>query len=454
MEVRIPRGRKLSKLLGDKATTALEYCLNSIERILPHIELTSLTVDTRYPAKVVWVGTQRTQLRVTFSVSVNPGYSVACIVQRKAVPTGVGAVSRALDSHEKAVCESIVDVASTYFSSDGPPPKSSIVTIETLFDELVVANYLSTQHDLKLYAFEFFVSLRHLAEQTYENSAYTFGCIIETGDFSAAGEATIFPRAYFGMKRYRALSDAYYTAYKISNAGNLLSFIDLYEAIGKKATRSYFPEWCAQFAEKSRTAKLGFALNRQGEIFVIEKGTLRFSYRFGKWQYWNHAHLIDLAKNIIRTQHVPVGIVAKVANAVYRAALDVSFRRSGGLFVILKNKRLLRKIVRAPDIIGHRRRSDLNTAFDRALPAKMVQTLPRTVLLELSSLDGAIVCSNNGELLAYGAVLEPRRKGRSTAAEGSRTKAAIGASLYGLSLKISSDGEIGMYRMGKRFLQI
>lgn len=164
--------------------------------------------------------------------------------------------------------------------------------------------------------------------------------------------------------------------------------------------------------------------------------------------------MIDLAKNIMRTQHVSPPTVARVANAIYRAALDISFRRSGGLFVILRNQGYLRQIAKTPDVIGHPTRSAINAAFDHALPAKTVQTLPRTVLLELSSLDGAIVCSNSGVLLAYGAVLEPKKKGKSTAAEGSRTKAAIGSSLYGLAVKISSDGEISMYRKGKRFLNV
>jgi acylphosphatase len=35
------------------------------------------------------------------------------------------------------------------------------------------------------------------------------------------------------------------------------------------------------------------------------------------------------------------------------------------------------------------------------------------------------------------------------AAEGSRTKAAIGASNYGLAIKISSDGDITVYAAGK-----
>ncbi len=83
-----------------------------------------------------------------------------------------------------------------------------------------------------------------------------------------------------------------------------------------------------------------------------------------------------------------------------------------------------------------------------------VQTSARTVVAELAALDGAVVMANTGKILAYGAVLDPQRKGRLRAAEGSRTKAAIGASNYGLAVKISSDGDVTVYVGGKELIRI
>ena len=140
--------------------------------------------------------------------------------------------------------------------------------------------------------------------------------------------------------------------------------------------------------------------------------------------------------------------------SIYRAALDVSFRRSGGMFVVLRNSARLSQVVRAADQIGHPKRGALSKQFDAALPARRIQDLPRTLILELAALDGAIVLSNQGALRAYGAVLEPKRRGRIDAEEGSRTKAAIGASNYGLAVKISSDGDITVYARGKEFIRV
>jgi DNA integrity scanning protein DisA with diadenylate cyclase activity len=85
---------------------------------------------------------------------------------------------------------------------------------------------------------------------------------------------------------------------------------------------------------------------------------------------------------------------------------------------------------------------------------RSIQSLPRAVVVELASLDGAVVLSNSGRVLAYGAVLQPKKAGRLRGTEGSRTKAATGASNYGLAVKISSDGEITVYHEGKEFMKV
>ena len=74
--------------------------------------------------------------------------------------------------------------------------------------------------------------------------------------------------------------------------------------------------------------------------------------------------------------------------------------------------------------------------------------------VELASLDGAVVLENSGRILAYGAVLQPKKAGKLRGAEGSRTKAAIGASNYGLAVKISSDGDISIFYEGREFIHV
>jgi hypothetical protein len=59
---------------------------------------------------------------------------------------------------------------------------------------------------------------------------------------------------------------------------------------------------------------------------------------------------------------------------------------------------------------------------------------------------------NQGFLLAYGAVL--KTSGRFNPSEGSRTKAAVSASHLGISVKVSSDGDIVFFADGNPFLEL
>ena len=106
------------------------------------------------------------------------------------------------------------------------------------------------------------------------------------------------------------------------------------------------------------------------------------------------------------------------------------------------------------DSIQDRDRDPRVHALDLALPGKYIDGLSRRVLVGLASLDGALVLANSGEILAYSAILRPRRQGTIKRTEGARTKAAIGASLYGLAVKISSDGDIVVYSKGEPALSV
>ena len=133
-------------------------------------------------------------------------------------------------------------------------------------------------------------------------------------------------------------------------------------------------------------------------------------------------------------------------------ALDVSFRRSGALFVLLRNRKNKGKLVISGDAIGDKKRDELHAKFDETLGAANVQSMSRALITELSGLDGGVVLDNHGRLLAYGAVLKV--SGEFNPSEGSRTKAAISSSQYGIAVKVSSDGDITFYMDRKVFLTL
>jgi DNA integrity scanning protein DisA with diadenylate cyclase activity len=110
------------------------------------------------------------------------------------------------------------------------------------------------------------------------------------------------------------------------------------------------------------------------------------------------------------------------------------------------------KLVIPGDAIGDGTREELHKAFDEALGDTKVQNMSRVLLTELSGLDGGVVLDNKGRIIAYGAVL--KASGRFNPSEGSRTKAAVSASRYGIAVKVSSDGDITFYEGRKVFLEL
>ena len=445
---------RLRRQIGTEGYAFLEHAVGAVERILPHVEMSTWKeASTCAKPGAVWTSPGRTQLRMTVAVGNSTvGRSITAFVQRRSVAVGQNAARRILDLREQDICRRIAHQVSAILTpqADGSNP-ASLQAILASFDELIVAEHLQEHHGLTVSLREVFVALHKLAEHTYENKALTFGCIL---DHAAVGGApVVFPSGFLTTKKYRALSDGYRTAYHLSGAGQLVDFVDLDRFDQRRlTTKHFFPSWAEPMARASRDRKCGIALSRHGDLLVFDEGSLRFTYRYGRWQYWNHSYLITLLRDRARAQHVEPSELGRLIGEIYRSALDVSFRRSGGLFVVLRNAANIRKIVRPGDEMGAPGRSPADIAFDRAVGGG--KGVPRAVVVELASLDGAVVLNNSKAILAFGAVLTPKKIGRLRGSEGSRTKAAIGASFYGLAVKVSSDGDITVYHKGREFICI
>jgi hypothetical protein len=451
---------RLRERLGPIGVDLLAYAAGAVERILPHVQPLAWAEGTWRASQTAWTDQSRREIRITIAIGETADVSnrsLTAIVKRRQLPV-IGAVAgNTLDTRERDICERITtrisDLVKRFLALPEQDP-ASIRAIRGSFDEAIVAEHVREHHQVRVQLSSILATLHTLSEQTYENKALVFGCVLDP-DASNHGIATSFPEPFLTAKKYKALSDGFRTAYHVSADGAVIDFVDL-EKIGSPelSARHYFPEWAGPIARASRQGRCGIALTRQGDILVFDEGALRFTYRFGRWRYWNHSHVVNLLRDRARAQRVPRSIVGHVVGSIYRAALDISFRRSGGLFVILHNQNDIHKIVRAGDAIADPARGQPDQDFDAVVQNHKMQSLPRAVAVEIASLDGALVLANSGKILAYGAVLQPKKAGRLHGSEGSRTKAAIGASNYGLAVKISSDGDITIYFDGVEFFRI
>ena len=443
---------KLDEAIGDEGMAFLCHAIGALGRLLPHTKTSRWTVKARKDStRVKWADNKRRSIVLNVMITGSTGdFCLLTTLTRMTAAGGVGQIERVLDLREFDLCEQVATRISTILQTKAPDGASkSLRAIRSLFDEQVVAAHLQQHHKIALDLGLVFTEMRHLAEQSYENKSITYGLLIRS-DGEVAKQ--VFPSDFFGRKRYRALSDGFRTAFEVTSSGKLLGLIDMQELGLKRRQQHFYPEWCEHIAEASTDGACGVALTRQGDLLVFDSGNLRFTYRVGRWQYWNHRHVCDLFRNRARVQHVPANVLPKVVRSIYRAALDVSFRRSGALFVLLRNRKNKLKLVIPGDAIADGNREELHSAFDKTLGDADVQRMSRVLLTELSGLDGGVVLDNKGRILAYGAVL--KASGRFSPSEGSRTKAAVSASRYGIAVKVSSDGDITFYEGRKVFLEL
>jgi DNA integrity scanning protein DisA with diadenylate cyclase activity len=177
---------------------------------------------------------------------------------------------------------------------------------------------------------------------------------------------------------------------------------------------------------------------------------LLFSQRAGTWRLWNHAAILARLHSLWTFSGTP-GTIQRVLTFLYHVALDLSFRRSGGLLVVIAARdRLGDLLTSAGDHLKARRRGPAERALDDVLASRLVQNTDRRIVAELASLDGALVVDRMGHLLAYGAMT----KSSGSATQGARTRAAVAASREGIAIKVSSDGDISFYSAGVCKLEV
>lgn len=461
--MRIRSNSPVREFVSEERLDFLRHATEAVERILPHTELSTWQQKEWQESGAILTSIRRDEIKIVLSVGVKENESARSFVsflKRKQVPREVRGIPRTFDKREHQICKTVVEIASKVLQQDSSSEPLLLKAFQEKFDEQVIAQHIKEFHNLRLDVAPVLRIFHELSEQTYENKRFSFGCLLDSRRHKEQGGVKFLGHLIDlegGAKRYRALSDGFKTVYRIATDGFLLRFDDI-EHHDHPLKKAHYPEWSEPIAAASRDGVIGMSLNRNGDILIFDEGSLRFTYRFGRWQYWNHSHLVQLLKRLSPAQRVPVQVKSKVAHAIYRAALDAAFRRRGALFVVLRARKFRHNVVRIGDAIGDTKRHFADKGFDLSLPGKSIQSIPRSVILELASLDGAVVVDNSGKLMAYGAVLLTQKGRRSTKGrreeEGSRTKAAIGASKHGLAVKVSSDGGITIFCNGDSFIEV
>ncbi|HYQ82283.1 MAG TPA: hypothetical protein VEP68_12310 [Anaeromyxobacteraceae bacterium] len=283
--------------------------------------------------------------------------------------------------------------------------------------------------------------LRALASETYEGHRISYGLIFTTRPGRGDG-----PLLSFENKRLKTFTDGFSTALLLDRRGGLAGIVALVpspEGVGSSLAR---PWWFGSLADTAaRVGGVGVALTRGGDLLVAHRRQLVVTQRSGLWMLWRHAELLARIRRSWHTRGRGDQL-DRVIVALYRVALELALRRSGGLLVVASSREAGRKlVVSRADLLGSPRRPVEEQRLDASLEGRLVHHTDRRIVADLASADGALIVDRTGRLMAYGAMV---RSSSSPATQGARSRAAVAASRLGLAMKVSSDGGISVYRHG------
>jgi hypothetical protein len=430
----------------------LDDLLSRLVQTLPHV---SCSAWTRLPI-VGWTGATLKGQTGNKVIKVSLAYVIPAPPSRQPAAFQLCAElkkGRAFGQYERAFINSLAQQIGKVTSSLASSSDDDFLAAPEEVIDVAVADFLCTtigNNDADILGIVRY--LKSLALQSYETKQITYGVLVLPRQGSKRVVAK-FPDDVVNQKRFQALTDGYKTALVLDTEGKILNITSLKQA--GTPGEHFRPIWLDPMADTAtRLNALGIALTRTGSILVSWRGNLLLSYRLGKWMLWHHSENVQIVESALKARDRRSIGIGRLAARLYRCALDVSFRRSGGLFVTLNTPQSLGSLVPPPEQLNGNRRNLSDRALGEWLAGKTIIGIDREVISDLAALDGAIVVDKSGSVLSYGAVLSlPMKKGLGQI-EGSRSRAAHSASYVGVSIKVSSDGGIDVIKRGKKLLSL
>lgn len=274
--------------------------------------------------------------------------------------------------------------------------------------------------------FRVLTEFESLASQTYEG--HRIAAAIGLDDTPRSSGVML--DTIWGEDFGKVLTGSIETIITVSPEGFIDQFVTLPPAFNLAQSPHYartVADWCIR-------QRIAVTLNRNGEILLFKEKSLVFAWRRGRWRHFAHPPILDQMRTV----------KDKALRAcIYETCLDVSFGRSGGCIgvVIPKHKSLLAGIVNKADRIerGDSRKAQVITQFlDQPEHKRLFTKLPRRLRQAMAAIDGALVLSHRGEVLAVGAIV----KVESGSDAGARKAASKALAKMGFGVKISADGGV------------
>ncbi|MFY0529447.1 hypothetical protein ACN28I_41890 [Archangium gephyra] len=165
-----------------------------------------------------------------------------------------------------------------------------------------------------------------------------------------------------------------------------------------------------------------------------------------RWEK-NHWHLRD--KSILESILEDHGCSKDLTSTLTSVAYTLSDLRLGAALLIPDDD------TRIPKIIGVIDGSDLGKSLRKSFLNRSFQELVSSnSALGILSSDGLTTVSKSGILIGCGDIIDISSSAAKSLAGGGRTQAARAAAEYGLSIKISEDGPISVFKNGEQIIRL
>lgn len=265
-----------------------------------------------------------------------------------------------------------------------------------------------------------------LASQTYEGNRIAAAIGLDT----VPRQSGVRLDSIWGEDFGKVLTGSIETMITVSPEGYIDQFRTLYTDVNLPTAPHYartISEWCTG-------KRLAVTLNRNGEILLFREKSLVFAWRRGKWRHFSHDPILKQ----MTTVKDPA-----LRECIYETCLDVSFGRTGGCIGVVqhKHKAMLKDVVNKSDRIrgGDSQKAMVLTQFlEQPEHKRLFTKLPRRLRQAIAAIDGALVLSHKGEVLAVGAIV----KVESGSDAGARKAAARALAKMGFGVKVSADGGV------------
>jgi hypothetical protein len=322
------------------------------------------------------------------------------------------------------------------------------------FEHLLVTGYIRRNPRTKRFWTPALIlnQLQELAVQRYEGKRCTSGFVFASnprGFISAVGRTPYrlepFPKETYLERQFFAKP----ASFRYVDGRNAFYLVDnwrrVYGVLRCTNPQSYSLH--DRLANKHLEAMIRLPVSRVWVAYVGWNDDVNAILPGRKQLRWlkGHWHLID--RSVLGSILNAFGVDADQQESLVDTIFGISDLRLGTVILVPETDS------NRPAIAGLIDSTELGLALNGTIRGRDIKSLSREgIALGVFTSDGLTTVAKNGRVIACGEIIDVATEHVSPMTGGGRTQAALAASKYGLSVKVSEDGPVSVFRGGQHLV--